>query len=199
MSRVTRMTGLLAGALFLAAPLAGQDRAIAIQAMAGGYYHTRNLNALPNSDPNVAHWNGGFNLGVGVGVFFNKYVGVHGDFLIANNQLIGVTNLPGSWFNKYYYGAHVEFQYPVTSDFAPYVFAGAGGVTVHQDTGRQTVPTFTKMAEMFGAGLTYKIPNSKVEVFGEGKGLTYQFVGAGFDRRQLDVTLSLGLGYRLGF
>jgi hypothetical protein len=199
MSRLTRFTGLLVGGLFVAAPLAGQDRAIAFQAMAGGYYHTRNLNPVPNSDPTVAHWAGGFNLGVGVGVFFNKYVGFHGDFMVGNNQMLGATNLSGSWFNKYYYGGHVEFQYPVSPDFAPYVFVGAGGVTVHQDTGRQTVPTFTRMAEMFGGGLTYKIPKTKVEIFGEGKGLTYQFVGAGFDRRQLDFTISMGVGYRLGF
>jgi opacity protein-like surface antigen len=199
MSRITRLTGLLVGGLFVVAPLAGQDRSIAFQAMGGGYYHTRNLTALPNSDPAVTHWSGGFNMGVGVGVFFNKYLGLHGDLTLGNNQMLGGDRLSGSWFNKLYYGGHVELQYPLSNGFAPYMFAGAGGVTVHQDTGKQTVPTFTKMAEMFGAGLSYKIPNSKVEIFGEGKGLTYQFVGGGFDRRQLDVTISLGLGYRLGF
>jgi hypothetical protein len=56
---------------------------------------------------------------------------------------------------------------------------------------------FTKPAVMYGGGLFYPIPRSRIEVFGELKGLTYRWDAAGFRRTMFDVTYSVGASYRL--
>jgi hypothetical protein len=45
--------------------------------------------------------------------------------------------------------------------------------------------------------LFYAVPRSRVEVFGELKGLTYRWNAAGFNRTMVDVTYSMGASFRL--
>jgi hypothetical protein len=52
---------------------------------------------------------------------------------------------------------------------------------------------------MYGGGVFYAIPRSRVEVFGEIKGMTYRWNTAGFHRTMFDVSYSAGASYRLPY
>jgi hypothetical protein len=184
----------------LGSSLAAQDRGVIVQVLGGGYSHVNNLNPA-----GTAHWNTGFNAGLAVGYQANKYVGVHGDFTLGRNKAKGTMPFAGTTFNRYFYGGHVELRYPVTERFSPFIFAGGGGVTVDQRGVSATaapataVSRFTKPAAMFGAGMNIAVPNSNVSVLLEGKGLTYKWDKAGFNKTQLDVSYSLGFAYNFGW
>jgi Outer membrane protein beta-barrel domain len=195
---IRRMSLVLAGLALLASPAAAQDRAVVFQVLGGGYNHLANLSA---SGPE-AHFKTGFALGGAVGVHLNQYLAVHADFTFARNQARGALAFAGDNVDRYFYGGHLELRYPVTASLSPFLFGGAGGVTVSQrTTANQTTAftRFTKPAGMFGAGLSYLIPGAPVELLAEGKALTYKWDAAGFNRMQWDVTYSLGFAYRLHF
>ena len=102
--------------------------------------------------------------------------------------------------NRFFYDAALQLQYPTSSGFEPYVFAGGGAVTVHQvGTSGQDK---TRGAGTFGLGLNYLIPNSRFGVFAEGKSWLYKFSKmsgpfAGFDKTQLELAWSGGVSVRL--
>jgi len=195
---IRRMVLVLAGVGLLAAPASAQDRAVVFQVLGGGYNHLANL----SSSGADAHFKTGFAIGGAAGVHLNQYVAVHADFTFARNQARGALDFAGDNVDRYFYGGHVELRYPVTEAFAPFLFGGAGAVTVNQRTVGAEVAAFnrfTKPAGMFGAGLSYLIPGAPVELLAEGKALTYKWDVAGFNRMQWDVTYSLGFAYRLHF
>ncbi|HSB54868.1 MAG TPA: outer membrane beta-barrel protein [Gemmatimonadales bacterium] len=192
---MSRIRTLLAGVALVgvASSAMAQERNIQLQLLGGGYSHTTNLNA---TGP-ISHFRPGFNIAAAVGWNANKYVGVHGDFTFSRNQGLGV-EIGNRDINHYYYGAHIEFRYPVSSQFSPFIFGGAGAVTVtqRQNASVQSFPQFTKAAGMFGAGMAYSLPNAPVDILAEGKVLTYRWNALGFDRNQWDVAYSLGFAYR---
>ena len=89
-------------------------------------------------------------------------------------------------------------RYSLNNRLAPFLFAGAGAVSVDQ-MGVDRFAPFTRPALMYGGGLFYAFPQSRLEAFGELKGLTYRWNTAGFRRTMFDVTYSAGLSYRLPF
>lgn len=195
---IRRTSLILAGLALLAAPAVAQDRAVVFQVLGGGYNHLANL----SSSGADAHFKTGFALGGAVGVHATRYVAIHGDFTFARSEALGAMSFAGDRVDRYFYGGHVELRYPFASGFAPFVFGGAGAVTIDERTSG-SVPhafdRFTKAAGMFGAGVSYLIPGAPVEILAEGKALTYKWVAAGFDRQQWDVTYAIGLAYRLPF
>jgi hypothetical protein len=196
---MTRLRTLLAlGSLaLLASPALAQDRAVVFQLLGGGYSHTTNLNRT-GSD---AHFKTGYNLGAALGVHLTRNVAVHGDFTFASAKGLGAVSFAGDRIDRFFFGGHVELRYPFSNGLAPFVFGGGGAVTVDQrgSTALETVDRFTRGAGMFGAGLSYVIPGSPVELLAEGKALAYKWAAAGFNRMQWDVTYSLGFAYRFGF
>ena len=140
----------------------------------------------------------GYNLGISVGLQLNQYFAVHGDFTYTRNPSRGATLFAGSDVNRFFYGAHVEGRYPFTNGFAPFAFAGLGAVWVDQLCVDQCEP-FTRPTVMYGGGLFYAIPRSRLEVFGEIKGLTYRWNTAGFHRTMFDITYAAGVSYRLPY
>lgn len=188
---LNRIAATLAVALCAAGPLAAQN--IVLNVNGGGYTHLANLNSSGTVD-----FKPGYNLGGSLGLEFNKYIGLHGDFTYARASARGPSPLSGNDFNRYFYGAHLEGRYPFSSGVTPFGFAGAGAVTVEQvGTVTTSVPRFTRFAGMAGLGLGYQPAGSRVEIFAEGKTLLYKWDVAGFDRTQADVTYSLGLAYRI--
>lgn len=195
---VRRTWFLLAGLALLASPVVGQERAVVFQVLGGGYNHLANLSS---SGPD-AHFKTGYALSAAVGVHATKYVAVHGDFTFARAEALGALSFAGDRVDRYFYGAHVELRYPFAGGFSPFVFGGAGAVTIDEQTSGSTphaFDRFTKAAGMFGAGVSYLIPGAPVEILAEGKALTYKWDTAGFSRQQWDVTYAIGLAYRLPF
>lgn len=173
--------------------LAAQDRAVVLSLYGGGADHLADLQKQPS-----VWFMPGYNVGASVGLQLNQYFAIHGDFTFTRNPTHGVASFAGADVNRYYYGAHVEARYPFTNGFAPFAFAGLGAVSVDQ-LGIDQFEPFTRPAAMFGGGLFYAIPRSRLEAFGELKGLTYRWNTAGFRRTMFDVTYSMGASYRLPF
>jgi opacity protein-like surface antigen len=171
-------------------PLAAQERAVIVSVYAGGADHLADL----KHDPTV-WFNPGYNVGASLGYQFTKYLAVHADFTYTRNPALGTGSFAGSDVNRFFYGAHLEARYPLGARWAPFVFLGAGAVSVDQ-LDLDTFHPFTRGAGMVGGGMFYVIPRSHVELFGEVKGLTYKWNAAGFNRTMFDVTYSIGVSFR---
>jgi opacity protein-like surface antigen len=193
MNRISRLALVACAALSAGTSLAAQDRVLVLSLYGGGADHLADLNSSPQ-----VWFMPGYNLGVSVGVQLNQYFAVHGDFTYTRNPSRGTTLFAGSDVNRFFYGAHVEGRYPFMNGFAPFAFAGLGAVSVDQ-LGVDRFEPFTRPAVMYGGGLFYAIPRSRVEVFGEIKGLTYRWNTAGYHRTMFDVTYSAGVSYRLPY
>jgi hypothetical protein len=156
--------------------------------------HLRNLNSNGTAD-----FKTGLNVGAAVGLELNKDVAVHGDFTYTVNEARGISSFAGTNVERFFYGGHVDLSYPSEQGFMPFLFGGGGAVTIHQSATTATLPTFTKPAGMFGAGLRYQVGRTPVELLFEGKSLVYKWDRGGFSRTQWDVSYSMGVAYRLGF
>jgi len=185
--------GLLAFSL-VAAPLSAQH-AFTINMHGGGYEHLVDLN-----DPGAASasFKPGYNLGFGVGLEVTRSFGVYTDLTFADARARGASSFSGSDVEEGFYGGHVEFRFPQPTGWTAYVLLGAGAVSVSQASGTVS-PSFTRPAGAFGVGAGYTLPTIPVEVFVEGKTLIYKWVGFGYDRMQVDVTVSVGFSYRIAW
>ena len=194
--RIIRGVLVVTGVAVCAAPLAAQ-RGIIVRAMGGGYSHTMNL----NSGTPYAHFKVGFNLGTGLGVQLNKYLAIQGDFTFGQAIGQGEVDFIGDRVNRYYLTGRVDLRYPLSDRFVPYVFGGAGRVWVDQagHENNENFQHFNRFAGIFGAGLSFQIPNTNFALLAEGKGHAYKWVAEPFNRNQLDITYSMGVSYRFGF
>lgn len=173
--------------------LAAQERALVLSVYGGGADHLADL----RSGAPAAYFNPGYNVGASAGVQLNRYFAIHGDFTYTRNQALGASSFAGNDVNRFFYGVHIEGRYPIGA-VAPFIFIGGGAVTIDQ-VGIDQFPQATRGAAMYGGGVFYAIPRTRLEVFGEVKGLTYRWNLAGFNRMMYDVTYSGGLSYRFPF
>jgi hypothetical protein len=198
MSSTRQLGAALILALALAAPAAAQDRSVFLFARGGGYNGLSNLTDAGTSDFKKV----GFNVGGGVGVQVHRNVSVRGDLTFARNELRNNQVATGTKLNRFFYDAALQLQYPTAGGLEPYLFAGGGAVTLHEvGTSGQNK---TKAAATFGLGFNYRIPNSQIGLFAEGKSWLYKLNGmqgalAGVDKTQYDVAWSGGLSYKLPF
>jgi hypothetical protein len=182
----------LAVLLAAAAPLAAQ-RAVVFTVYGGGADHLADLQKSP-----AAWFMPGYSIGASAGVQLTRFWSIHGDFTFTRNPVEGNGAITGGDVNRFFYGAHAEFQYPVTTTVKPFLFAGAGAVSLDQ-LGLDTFSPTTRPAVMYGGGLFFEVPATRLALMAEIKGLTYQWNMAGFDRTMVDVTYTAGLSYRLPF
>ena len=198
MSWSTRALGALAFSLVMAQSAGAQERAVDISIRGGGFNGLRDLNEAGTADFKQT----GYNVGGGLGVGVHRYVAVRGDFTFARNELQESGVETGSELSRFFYDAAVQLQYPTNAGWLPYVFAGAGAVTLHP-VGTSGANK-TKPAGTAGLGVRYAIPRSNFGVVLEGKSWLYEMSELGgdlasVDRTQFDVTWSAGLSYRLPF
>lgn len=191
MKRLMRFAALATVAAALAVPAAAQQRSLIFSVYGGGADHLADL----RSNPSV-WFMPGYDLGASVGLELNRYIALHTDFTFTRNPTQGSTAFAGADVNRFFYGAHVEARYPLSIGVSPFVFGGAGAVSVDQ-LGLDQFKPFTRPALMYGGGLFYAIPRTRIEAFGEVKGLTYRWNASGFHRTMFDVTYSVGASYRL--
>jgi opacity protein-like surface antigen len=198
MSIIRRLGGALIFALALTAPAAAQDHAVFLFARGGGYNGLSNLSDAGTSDFKKV----GFNVGGGVGVQVHRNMSVRGDLTFARNELRDNQVATGTKLNRFFYDAALQLQYPTASGLEPYLFAGGGAVTLHEvGTSGQNK---TKAAGTFGLGFNYRIPNTQLGLFAEGKSWLYKLSGlqgtlAGIDKTQYDVAWNGGVSYKLPF
>jgi opacity protein-like surface antigen len=191
MKRLLRFAALATVMAALAVPAGAQQRSLIFSIYGGGADHLADLRSSP-----PVWFMPGYDVGASIGLQLNHYWAIHSDFTFTRNPTQGSSSFAGADVNRFYYGAHVEGRYPLSIGLAPFVFGGVGAVSVDQ-LGLDQFKPFTRPALMYGGGLFYGIPRSRVEVFGEVKGLTYRWNAAGFHRTMLDVTYSVGASYRL--
>ena len=198
MSWQTRALGALVLTLSLVQPGSAQDKAVGISVRGGGFNGLSSLNEAGSADFNKT----GYNVGGGLGVDLHKYVALRGDFAFARNELQENDVETGLDLNRFFYDAAIQLQYPTASGVLPYVFAGAGAVTLHP-VGTSDVDK-TKATGTAGVGVSYAIPGTNLGIVAEGKGWVYklsELTGdlASYDRTQFDVTWSAGFTYRIPF
>ncbi len=191
MSSVTRFAAVAAAIVFATTPLAAQERVLVLSLYGGGADHLADLTPKP-----PAWFMPGYSAGASVGVQLSRHVAVHGDFTYTRNPVEGTGPIAGHDVNRFFFGAHAEFRYPTGGGVAPFVFAGAGGVSIDQ-LGVDAFSPTTRPAVMYGGGVFYAVPRSRLEVFGEIKGLTYNWNMAGFHRNMVDVTFTAGVSYQI--
>jgi opacity protein-like surface antigen len=191
MKRSMRFAAVATVLAALAVPAAAQQRSLIFSVYGGGADHLADLRSSP-----PVWFMPGYNVGASVGLELNRYIAVHTDFTFTRNPTKGSSSFAGADVNRFFYGAHLEARYPLSIGLDPFVFGGAGAVSVDQ-LGLDQFKPFTRPALMYGGGVFYGIPRSRVEVFGEVKGLTYRWNAAGFRRTMFDVTYSVGASYRL--
>lgn len=173
------------------------NHALLFQVRGGGYNALTNLNSSGSADTKL-----GFNAGGGVGVQLHKYFVIRGDFTFGRDELRNGGLDTGTNLNKFIYTGALQLQYPTAGGVTPYVFAGGGGITIHE-VGTSGLNK-TKAAGVGGLGVRYRISNSKFAVFTEGLGYLYKardFGGslAGFNKNQFELAWSGGVSYAVGF
>ena len=171
-----------------------QDKAVSIAVRGGGFNSLTDLNEAGTADFKKT----GYNVGGTVGIDLTQAVALRGDFTFARNELQQNSVATGLELNRFFYDAGVQFQYN-RNGLKPYVFLGAGAVTLHPVG--TTDNDKTKFAGTGGLGVSYELPGSNLGILVEGKGWAYELSDipgslAGFDKTQFDVTWSAGLSYR---
>jgi hypothetical protein len=162
------------------------------------YAHGGAFSALAHlDDAKTVDFNVGFNLGGSLAYQFNPHVALRGSFTFARAKARaqgpdGINALGGAMFNRFIYDGDLQLRHPLPGDVTPYVFVGAGGVTVQRDTVR-TRSSFTKGAGKAGLGVIYLIPRSDVGVYFEAAGWVYRWDRYGFKKTQFDTTWSAGI------
>ena len=187
----------VAAALLIAAPAAGQDRAVTFFARGGGYNGLTDLNDAGDADLKKV----GYTVGGGIAVQLHRYISVRGDLSFGRNELQLDGTETDDELSRLAYTAAVQLQYPTAAGLEPYAFAGAGGITLHEVG---TDENRTKPAGTFGVGLAYSIPRTPLALFVEGQGWVYKLDGlngplSDYDKTQLDSGWSGGISYRLPF
>ena len=187
-------TGLMMG-LVLAQPVNAQDKAVGITVRGGGFNALTDLNEAATADFKKT----GYNVGGGLNVDLHKYVALRGDFTFARNELRQNEIETGFELNRFFYDAAVQVQYS-TETVKPYLFVGAGAVTLHPVG--TTDNDKTKFAGNAGLGISYNIPGTNFGIGIEGKGWLYEFKElpgqlSSFDKTQFETTWSAGLSYRI--
>ena len=189
-----RLSTIAASLMLAAAPLAAQ-RELVFTIYGGGADHLADLEKGP-----PAWFMPGYSAGVSVGVQLNNYVALHGDFTYTRNPVElmsgAATTFSSADVNRFFYGAHAELRYPMAR-LTPFVFLGAGGVSIDQ-LGLDSFSPATRPALMYGGGVFVPVARTRLDLVGELKGLTYNWNMAGFHRNMVDVTYALGVSYRFG-
>lgn len=191
MSSVSRLAAVAAALVLATTPLASQERALILSMYGGGADHLADL------QPNPPAWfMPGYTVGASVGVQLSRTFAVHGDFAYTRNPVEGSGPLAGRDVNRFFYGVHAEYRFPLAGRLAPFLFAGAGGVSIDQ-LGLDTFSPATRPALMYGGGVFYSVPRTRLEAFGEIRGLTYNWNMAGYHRNMVDVTFTAGVSYQI--
>jgi len=81
---------------------------------------------------NSSDFKTGYNLGGAAVVQVRRYLGVRGDFTFARAEFRDAGVGSQDHFNKFFYTGAIQLSYPTASGFTPYLFAGAGGITIKE-------------------------------------------------------------------
>jgi hypothetical protein len=195
MSVHKQVFGALVISLALARPALAQDKGVGITVRGGGFNSATDLNDAGTADFKKT----GYNVGGTIGVDLTKAVALRGDVTFARNELQQNGLATGLDLNRFFYDAGVQFQYD-PNGLKPYLFLGAGAVTLHPVGSSDSDQT--KFAGTGGLGVSYQLPGANLGIVLEGKSWVYKLselpgTFAGFDKTQFDVTWSAGLSYRL--
>lgn len=137
----------------------------------------------------------GLALGGGLGVQIHPLLAIRGDFTWTEAAFpddAASTLLRGQDLQRLYYGGDLQLRLPFPSGVTPSLFVGAGAVTLERDNGER----LTRFAPKGGLGLEYLSHRTGLGVLAQGTVWSYAYDADGFDRRQYDLLVTLGLTFR---
>ncbi len=194
MSGVRKLAAISVIALIAAAPASAQENTSVSFFGYGGL-----INSPTDFDVDrVVEYDAGIRFGGGIGLQLYEHVAVRGDFSYASGSgrdTSGGINEDVS-LDRMYYGASLEFMYPLDSNVTPYAFLGGGLVTVDRKGATAMSYNFdvTEFTGLLGLGGRYGF-SSNLEAFVEGVSWVYNRAASGDS--QIDMSINVGIGYRL--
>jgi Outer membrane protein beta-barrel domain len=193
--------GLIAGlvANIGATPLPAQVQlqALTLSVHGGGFNSVHND---PNLQTGTADdFKTGFTLGGSVGLALHKYVELRATLTGAQSHLRVNGAESSAYLNRYYVGADVKGEYPLSGGATPYGLAGGGVVILHEKgtTGGDKSQGFGHL----GLGIAYPLRGS-LSLFLQGDGFFYSLSGltggalSAYSSAQFDIAWSAGASYR---
>ncbi|MFQ5703337.1 MAG: hypothetical protein ACE5HT_04870 [Gemmatimonadales bacterium] len=172
--------------------LAGQGRALIVFAQGGGNIPLNNLSKSGDD------FEGSVAGGGGIGLQLGSHYAIRGTVSFVPSKYRGSTlAFSDKDFARTFIGADLQLGFPSFGGLAPYFFAGAGSVIIDPDEPGQD--SFSKLAGRFGTGINYVFDNRFTTIFVELGTWVYRFDRLGFDKGQVDLTISAGLAYALPF
>lgn len=189
------VVGILVLGSTLTSEVSAQDKAVGFTVRGGLFNGVGNLNDAKTHDLQKT----GYDVGAGINFEVNKYVAIRGDVDLARNELQINDAETGRDLSRLFYDASIQFSYPIKS-FKPYLFVGAGAVTLHP-TGTDDADA-TKFAGTGGLGVKYAIPRTNLSFGVEGKSWFYKMSNLGgsfdgYDENQFDATWGAAITYRI--
>ena len=140
-------------------------------------------------------YDGGIQVGGGLGLQLYENVTVRGDFAwVANSGREAAPVNEDVDFSRVYYGASLEVSLPLDSGVSPYVFGGGGFVALSRDAPDYAYDV-TEGAGILGGGLRFTPPGSSVQFFGQGAAWMYS--NHAITELQTDLVISAGIGWVL--
>lgn len=190
-SRLLLSSGILAA--LAAGPLSAQDdgeSALILFGSAGFLNSPENFDVFRD----VAY-DGGIQIGGGIGLQLYENVTVRGDFAWVRNS--GREAAPVNEdvdFSRMYSGASLEVSLPLDSGVSPYAFGGGGFVSLDRDAPDYAYDV-TEGAGILGGGLRFMPAGSSVQFFGQAAAWMYS--NHAVTELQTDVVFSAGIGWVL--
>ncbi len=180
----------------LTSQVSAQDKAVSFQVRGGGFNGISHLNDAHTANLQER----GFNAGAAINAEVSKYFALRGDVNLGRNELALNNVKTGTDLSRLFYDASLQFQYPINQSLKPYIFVGAGAVTLHPVG--TTDADKTQFAGTGGLGVTYTIPGTGFGIGVEGKSWLYQLKDVGgpfasYDKMQFDASWGATLSYRI--
>ena len=187
------VVGVLFLGLVLTQEVSAQDKAVGFAVRGGVFNAVTDLDEAGTADFGKVGWNGG----AGISLDVHRNFGFRADINLSRNELRVDGEETGDELARLFYDASVQFQYPI-GNFKPYLFVGAGAVTLHP-VGTDDEDD-TRFAGTAGLGVNYTIPGTRLALGLEGKSWLYKLPESDDEelkRTQFEQSWNAVISYRI--
>jgi hypothetical protein len=173
-------------------PAMAQSGAFALYAQGGHHMPLADLSDAGDALGSGVSYGGGLALMLGQNLAIRGYVNRH-----SSNYSGDALMLQDRGFARLFYGGDLLIGWTTGIGLAPYILGGVGGVRIDPEESGEA--SFAKFATRFGTGINFLIQDARLTPFLEISGWIFDFDRLGFDRTQVDFTMSVGLAWTIPY
>ncbi len=173
-------------------PAEAQSGAFALYAQGGHHLPLAQLSDAGDELGSGVSYGGGAVVMLGQNVAVRAYVN-----RLSSNYSGDALMLEDRGFARLFYGGDLLIGWATDVGLAPYFFGGLGGVRI--DPAQSGEESFAKFATRFGTGLNFLIQDARLTPFLEISSWIFDFDRLGFDKTQIDFTMSVGLAWTIPY